>query len=315
MMLSKELIVPTNSNQNSLRSFGQATLWYLASVFCLLVMTPSLLAEAKIYSKSSLWPRMPFYPAQPEMLALSRDLLEPYQESQYNRLYITPYGSNTRHSDDLAAYFLPNAGRQIICGEWGSLAAVNGTIDVLANYFNVLTAPLPTAPNPITLSNYIFQSAVDFAPTQQQTGAALSYRRQLSEYIDEGFWFEAILPIVHVTNNLNLTEQIMTAGGEAPTGYYDNMLAAFVQPAFKFGKIANGPRSKIGIADLQLKLGYTYNKTETHAFATYWGLIVPTGPKPNAEYLFEPIVGNNGHGAIYTGAEIVFRFWHKDDMA
>ena len=144
---------------------------------------------------------MPFYPAQPEMLALSRDLLEPYQESQYNRLYITPYGSHTRHSDDLAAYFLPNAGRQIICGEWGSLAAVNGTIDVLANYFNVLTAPLPTAPNPITLSNYIFQSAVDFAPTQQQTGAALSYRRQLSEYIDEGFWFEAILPIANAGPN------------------------------------------------------------------------------------------------------------------
>lgn len=271
--------------------------------------------QVKIFSHAVLWPRMPFYPTTPETLPLNRALLEPYQQDQFFQVYFTPYFSQTSHHDDLGSYFLPNGKSSIVCGEFGCLAAFNGTLDVLSNYFNVFTSAIPDSGDTIDLQNYVSESLVTLKPRQTMVGTAITYHQHLSEYLDEGFWFEFIVPLLNVTNNLHITEDfIQTGSGITPINCYNNMLEAFQQPAWHYGKLDTCARSAFGIADIQLKLGYTYNKTETHAFSTYWGVILPTGNKPDAEWMFEPVVGNNGHLGLYSAASLFFRFWHAEEM-
>jgi hypothetical protein len=59
---------------------------------------------------------------------------------------------------------------------------------------------------------------------------------------------------------------------------------------------------KWGWADIEFKLGYMLTRQPDYAVESYVELIIPTGNKPTAHYIFEPIVGNNHHvGAAWGG--------------
>ncbi len=323
MRLVKQCVFRSGMQRNGYMKNNILSIKFFRNFFCflnLILVSNLILADdntnqVKISSRACLWPRMPFYPTTPETLPLNRTLLEPYQQDQFYQVYFTPYFSQTGHHDDLGSYFLPNGKSSMICGEFGCTAAYNGTLDVLANYFNVFTNAIPITGDPISLQDYRFESLVKFKPKQTMVGTALTYHQHLSEYLDEGFWWEFIIPLLNVTNDLQVSEDFINTGtGPTPDGYYNNMIEAFQQPGWYYGKIDDSARSAFGIADIQVKLGYTYNKTETHAFSTYWGIILPTGNTPDAEWMFEPVVGNNGHMGLYSAASLFFRVWHSEEM-
>jgi hypothetical protein len=80
------------------------------------------------------------------------------------------------------------------------------------------------------------------------------------------------------------------------------MTNAFKQTAMKYGRI-DGAQSKTRLADLTLKVGYDspiLNRTDLY-MTSFVGLILPTGNKPQAVYMFEPICGNGGHAGFMMG--------------
>lgn len=88
----------------------------------------------------------------------------------------------------------------------------------------------------------------------------------------------------------------------AVTALHGNTTWGDVANTLKFGKITcNTKNRKTRIADLQAVLGY--NGIEAKNYRLGYKLIVkaPTGNSPNAERMFEPIVGNGGHWELGGG--------------
>ena len=73
------------------------------------------------------------------------------------------------------------------------------------------------------------------------------------------------------------------------------MRQAFAQKGWRFGRITPEKHKKWGVADIELKIGYNSCACDTYTMNSYVGLIVPTGTRVRARYVFEPIVGNNRH--------------------
>jgi hypothetical protein len=263
----------------------------------------------------------PFNPTSPELVALNRDRLT-YCCDFKKWFDVIIEGGMSLDSWKISNYFSPNTcnSNSILVGELGSESVSNGTADLVANYFNILTDSMFVTGAVADFTNYTFQSKIIFKPKQQFFAAALVYHQHISRTQDKGWWFEFVFPIKWVKNNMHLEEEVITPGGpggddpQVPNGYMANMKQAFKQPKFKFGKI-DGPQSAGGIADPQLRLGYTYFNHESFHLSSYWGAILPTSNKPTAEYMFEPIYGNNSHFGIFAAASVGARIWRSCERA
>ncbi|MEX0671911.1 MAG: hypothetical protein WD068_00995 [Candidatus Babeliales bacterium] len=79
-----------------------------------------------------------------------------------------------------------------------------------------------------------------------------------------------------------------------------------------FGKLCCRP-TKTGVADLQVNIGYNFWTCEDYHVAAKLVVKAPTGNKPNARFLFEPIVGNGGHWELGGGLTAHYILWNQDD--
>lgn len=80
-----------------------------------------------------------------------------------------------------------------------------------------------------------------------------------------------------------------------------------MQSPIKFGKMTTCKLTKFAIADLRATLGYNIILRENGNFGIFAVAAAPTGNRPNAWYLFEPMVGNGHHwelGGGFNGAWI-----------
>lgn len=270
--------------------------------------------NAEVSSKSFFSMPSLFRPSSPEMTAANRQQLVFDERDPRSGVSVTAFGGQSINNDQLAKYFLPHAGKgvksTIVAGEFGSDAATKGTLDVLANYFGVRTNAFPTSGDAFDKTQYKFQSSLTFKPKHKFYGATIAYHQHLSKYTDKGYWFEAVMPVVYVKNTLGMTEEVTTAGGTVPSGFFGNMTDAFKQSDWNYGKI-DGERSKIGVGDIQLKVGNVYAKEKHYYLNSYVGISIPAASKPTAEYVFEPNLGSNGHFGFISGGLASIRVWAK----
>lgn len=289
-----------------------------------------LLATASIilpmsFGKSFLATPVSFRPTTPEMVGAVRRplMLSDLNENRQNLSIIGIAGSSF-HSDHTARYFLPHTGHNpddiLVAGEPGSDAAQYQRLDLQAKYFNVLTAPLPDNGDEYVPSQYTFQSQLNFKPQQIFSGMAIDYRYHLSPYLDHGYWVRLLVPILQVKNTMGMSEQITTPGGPTgqnpivPPGYCANMVEAFKQSSWSFGKI-DGAQTKFGLGDIQIELGYIYMNEKHYFLNSFLGMLVPTSNKPSAEFMFEPVLGHHGHPGLFTGSSAGVRIWAQCDRA
>lgn len=220
---------------------------------------------------------------------------------QYNFTTSIVGGSST-NSDGLRNYFSPFARQTLRVKEQeasllGAAANVTGvTQDILSWNFNLSTA------------NGDFDETLTFTPKRSTFGIDFDWFLQ-------GCckrWLRITTQILHVRTDMHLYENITNSGGGAP-GVFEmgpainpipavgSMKDAFKQSEMLFGKI-DGPRKKTGLADIHVSFGYNWKRTGNFYAQPYAGFVIPTGNKPKAEYMFEPIVGNNKHWAVLFGS-------------
>ena len=201
------------------------------------------------------------------------------------------YSRSTGHG--IRDYFLPVSGKStLVAGELGSAAATAGTVDLISSYFNVITSTSTASGN--------FQSNLTFDPRQTIAGVAFKWQQGFT-IKERDFYFKVSVPVVQVSNNLNMVEDVVNVGsGDTIAGAVKNMTEAFNQPLFNYGKI-NGKQSKWGVADVELILGMDWTKQDHCQLSTFIGAVAPTGNRPKAEYLYEAIVGNNHHWGVLLG--------------
>jgi len=292
-----------------------------ARLIAALVFIGSFLHGAIVFDKTTFIPVPNFRPTSPEITSMKTDH---YFLCKDHRKSFTAFviGGISANPQDIAQYFLPFQKSTLLAGELGSTAVQSQEADVIANYFGVLTSSLYTLGEPAEpkLSQYTFESKLAFKPQQLFAGVCFTYHQHLSPYDDKGWWFEIVLPIKWVKTQMNMVEEIIVKGGpdgddpEVPEGFVGNMTEAFQQRSWNFGKI-DGAQTKVGIADIQLELGYTYLNQESCRLSSYWGVYIPTSNKPKSEFIFEPLVGNCGHPGLFSGASTAFRIWRNCEQA
>lgn len=81
------------------------------------------------------------------------------------------------------------------------------------------------------------------------------------------------------------------------------------------GKISScAPHTASHIADVQLNIGtYVVTAEEYHAGVAL-RVVVPTGTQVNAEYLFQPIVGNGHHWELGANANVYVVLWQNESV-
>lgn len=221
-------------------------------------------------------------------------------------LQIYGFASGSTNADDLARYFLFNNKTSLVAKVNGAGGALTTTQelsqDIQASNFNC------------SFNNLNFSSIISLDPHHTTLGFGFTARAYFREY----FWGSFDLPIIHVNNDLRLSENITNNGGGAGNTLTDaiggatpisgiesqltvtSMKDAFKQLGMKYGKI-DGPRKKTGVGDITLRIGYDGVDWENLYMTTYVGAVFPTSNKPKAHYIFEPMLGNNGHFGIIFG--------------
>jgi len=281
---------------------------------------------------------VPFHPTSPERQTMTHDQMRDYTQEKRRKFSITLFGGESNNPDKLAQYFLPFNKTCLIAGGLGSNAVKNHEVDLIANYFNVLTgSPRSDASSELDADNifdiidtWTFQSKLQFCPVHKYFGIGLLYHHHLSSHFDKGWWFELALPIMCIKNDMGMCEKIETCGGsngdnpQCVGSFFSSsaneyahhcMTSALCSGKLRYGKIdaREYRRKKWGVADLELRIGYTYFKEPTYHLSSYVGILLPTGNTPSGEFMFEKVIGYNGHTGIFVGTYGGIKVWEHND--
>lgn len=221
------------------------------------------------------------------------------------------FGGKSVNSDDLARYFFPFCKTSLIADE--AIGAFGGE-DLLTEHFRIYTQQGTNLP---VGSSQGFRSQICLAPKQSVVGLGLQARGSFwqDEEASRGFWLSISLPIERVRNETGFHETIVSDGGgpnpAANNIVFANMTQALNAPDWNFGRISCKHQSKTGVADVELKIGYEWLERDPCHIESYLGILVPTGNKPNAKYLFEPIVGHGHHFGLMLGSNMELQVWQS----
>lgn len=174
-----------------------------------------------------------------------------------------------------------------------------------------------------------FQSEVVLSPKITNVLFTLNSFISFDRWV-RGLYLTILAPIVWTRWNFDMKETIFSTGSTAefPARYMaDDAVAApvtsFVQALkgdhtfgqmtekMAFGKVC-GPRTKWGLSDLTIALGYDILSREHGYAGVNLRLAAPTGNRPKATYFFEPLIGNGKHWELGLGFSGRVLIWEKD---
>lgn len=199
----------------------------------------------------------------------------------------------------------------------GSQADNRGSHDWLADYFG-----LPTD----------FKSEVTFKPRIENFLVDFNLYLGLDEWMC-GLYFRIHAPVVYTRWDLRATEAVSAAGANGYAAGYmgkaavDNatlrkdFLTAVdgtntfgdMKEALKYGKMSKDRDTKTRLSDIEAALGWNFWQCEDYHFGLAIRGSAPTGNRANAEYLFEPIVGNGNHWTLGGGVSAHAVLWRGCD--
>lgn len=276
-------------------------------------------------SKSYIAFKPPYQPMDPEFVSGFRRMNHAKEDGIGGGFEVAVFGGKTTSKSHLARYFAPfgidAAKRPIVFG-----ADVGGQqFNILAQHFGVFTV---NETNPTTGTNPdtsdLFLSQVTFKPKQSIAGVGFHWRQGFwkNEEKGRGWWMSLSFPIVQVKNNMHFHETVVNNGGgvipqdQLPEGViaYPDLTAAFQQEGWNYGKIKiDGSLKKTRVADIDLRFGYEWLQYDPYHLESFVGIVIPTGNRPKAEHLFEPIVGNGGHVGLEWGAVYSMKIWECEE--
>ncbi len=275
--------------------------------------------DCRVSSHSFFRVRPHFQGASPEKVSMNRlDRIYARIEGKQGSFLAVPFGGRTAKSRRFGTYFAPFCKAELIVAE-----DPDEERDIDATAFNIFTQKGTGG-----VSGEGFKSRICLRPRQSTAGVGLSWRQKLSccnSEEEKGFWFEVSLPITHVRNTMDLSENVLEKGDGVITSAQDanlakiaqpNMTTAFQQEAFNFGRIpcdCGDGLPKTSVADIDLRVGYGWTSESMCHLESYFGILIPTGNKVRGCNIFEPIVGHDHHVGFEFGNAGGFRIWANEE--
>ncbi len=174
-----------------------------------------------------------------------------------------------------------------------------------------------------------FQSEVCLNPEIKNFIFTLSAYIGFDQWLP-GLYLAAHAPLTWTKWDFKLDETILNSGSNVPfpalymdtdsvTPPYTSFSQALVgnktygqmSNPLQFGKLC-GSKSKGGLADLLLILGYDLVNTENGYAGLNVRVVAPTGSRPKGKFYFEPIIGNGKHWEIGGGFSGRALLWEAD---
>jgi len=151
------------------------------------------------------------------------------------------------------------------------------------------------------------------------------------EYV-EGLWLKLRLPVVRTKWNLG-GDLTVTSAGTAVANYFQTGATPATVPAapteeqllageFTCGyldtkqthaKFYAGDKIETALTDVAASIGWNFIRKDKGFFGLYIHGLVPTGTRPTAEFVFEPIAGNGRHFEIGGGLVGKACLWENDN--
>ncbi len=230
----------------------------------------------------------------------------------FSHLVMTPFYQASNNKDDVGEYFgIGNGTNSFVVGSAADFNAGNADIvgtDLIHDYVNETLA-----------------GTVAFSPKQETWGVRFDYFQSFGHPFG-GLFFKASMPVVYVKNNVDMgvaNSVNAEIGGEAfsladffagNVEVDSDMDLNSLQSPLTHAKIA-GDESKFGVADINLALGYKIHETKTDHIYLSAQIIVPTGPRPHGEFLFQPVLGNGKHFGLGARLDGAVELWKNKNAA
>lgn len=151
-----------------------------------------------------------------------------------------------------------------------------------------------------------FNGLMTVAPTQKQINATFEFRKDLGPLLNisvfKDWWITAATAVLHVENNLNLTQSNLQNTAASTLNVYD-IVTAYNNPDWKYLK-SNGHTKDTHIAHIQIAFGTTVLSTPFAYASSYSGISIPTHKKITNKTMFEAQAGYNGHVGIIWGLNL-----------
>ena len=228
-------------------------------------------------------------------------------------LSATPMYSRSFKSADLGTYLFFNGTNSMQFGP-------AGTADVFGRNFFL---------------NDNFNGTATITPLVQNFLVDFDFRLGLDEWVT-GLYIKAHAPIVWTSWNTQLATSNETTGTFIPEFAFGNLIEAAspvtnliqafsgqtintgtfpdLKTTLAYGRI-DGGRTHVTVADVEVALGYNFICNECSYLGFNIRTIFPTGNRPDAVYLFEPIVGNGHHYELGGGIDAHYEFWNNCDSS
>ncbi|MCX5922124.1 MAG: hypothetical protein NTX86_02245 [Candidatus Dependentiae bacterium] len=208
------------------------------------------------------------------------------------QLSVKPFYQRSTQGKKSAAFFLPHNKCCVAVRE-------NGTGDINPLWFNVISA-----------SGTLYSSTLCCAPQRTTYGGVLTFYANFNRWLD-GLWLLANTAIMGATHTMHVRETDRTENGTIPD--FTNMCDGFNNPDWCAGKIkCCGEKTKAGLDDIQIKIGYDFDCPKVDHIALYGVLTIPTGNRPTSYYLFEPLVGSK-HVTLGVGLNADYVLCERED--
>ena len=193
-----------------------------------------------------------------------------------------------------------------------------------------------------------YSSEVTFNPTINNCILDFNIYCGFDEWL-EGFYLRVHTPLCYTRWNLHICEEKIKPGTAAyDVGYFNDtfspddyndpkvhglsrsaMLANFTEficagnsiknvpgiqyEALEYARMNKKPLGETRLAEVTAALGYNFLLEEDYYLGLNIRTAVPTGNKPKAEWLFEPIVGNGHHWELGAGLDSHWCFWRSQE--
>ncbi|MBN1549130.1 hypothetical protein JW872_00550 [Candidatus Babeliales bacterium] len=187
---------------------------------------------------------------------------------------------NSTNEEELARYFLKDNKCSLAVRE-------NGTGDLGSLWFQTIAA-----------SGASYSSTLTLFPERHVWGIVPAWYASWKK-----FWANVTTSLIGVEHDANLSEtsiinQGTTSGFETLTNYFKNTDATYGP---NYGRIDSVERDKVGLDDIQCKIGYTPVKRDNGHLGFYLVGTIPTGRDRSAVNMFAPVVGSK-NGSFGLGA-------------
>ncbi|HLW73341.1 MAG TPA: hypothetical protein VKR54_04815 [Candidatus Babeliales bacterium] len=242
----------------------------------------------------------------------------------YGAISVTPEYNHTFNDNSITRTLFGN--NLLGCGKQehliisGSQVNNRGPRDLLADYFY-----LPSD----------FESTVQFEPVIDNVILDFGFYLGLDAWT-KGLYFWLHAPFAHTRWDININELISNRGvNNAAQGYYtpdvlnrNQLLDNFtdyvngiavqdvenvVFEELKFAKMSNDRLIKSRMAEIRTGIGWNFFAEKNYHFGFNGQLAAPTGLRPDAEFLFEPLVGNGHFWELGFGLSGHYTFWRNED--